>query len=82
MYSNIEQDIRDYDAGKLDVTVKSLLERLQEERELLQTLYIEKSQKLRDLEEYVVELEQMLTEQGLESARMAKQRISRHNHCF
>jgi hypothetical protein len=29
LYTNIQQDIRDYDAGKLGVTVKSLSERWQ-----------------------------------------------------
>lgn len=75
LYANIRKDIRDYESGELDVTVKSPSERWQEEREYLQNLYIEKSREVRDLEEYVAELEHMLSEHGLESSRMAEQRI-------
>ena len=35
LYANIRQDIRDYEAGELDVTVKSPSERWQEAREYL-----------------------------------------------
>jgi len=50
LYANIRHDIRDYEAGKLDVTVKRPSERWQEEREYLQSLYIEKLCEARDLE--------------------------------
>jgi len=76
LYTNIQQDIRNYEAGELDVTVKSPTERWQEDREYLQSLYIEKSSEVRELEEYVAELENMLSEHGLESSRMAKRRIT------
>lgn len=75
LYTNIEHDIRDYEAGELDVTVKSPSERWLEECEYLQNLYIEKSREARDLEDYVAELEQILSEHGLESSRMAERRI-------
>jgi len=75
LYTNILQDIRDYEAGELDVTVKSPSERWQEEREYLKNLYIEKSCEARDLKEYIAELEHMLSDHGLESFRMAKRRI-------
>lgn len=75
LYANIRRDIRDYEAGELDVTVKSPSERWQEEREHLKNLYIEKSCEARDLKEYVAELEQMLSDHGLESFRMAERRI-------
>jgi len=75
LYTNIQQDIRNYEAGKLDVTIKSPSERWQEEREYLHNLYIEKFIETRDLDEYVAELECILTERGLESSRMAKRRI-------
>lgn len=74
LYANIERDIRDYDAGKLDVSAKSLSERWSEEREYLQNLYIEKSREAHDLEDYVTELEQMLSEHGLETSRMSERR--------
>jgi hypothetical protein len=76
LYANIQKDIRDYEAGKLDITVKSPSEIWLEEREYLQNLYIEKSHKARDLEDYVAELEHIFSEHGLESSRMSeRQRI-------
>jgi hypothetical protein len=75
LYINIRNDIRHYEAGELDVTVKSPTERWQEERSHLQDLYIEKFREARDLEEYAAELEQIISEHGLESSRMAKRRI-------
>lgn len=75
LYTNIQNDIRDYETGKLDVTVKSPSERWQEEQAYLQNLYAEKLNEVRELEEYVVELEHMLSEHGLESYRMAMWRI-------
>lgn len=74
LYANIERDIRDYEAGELDVTVKSPSERWPEEREYLQNLYIEKSREAHDLEDYVAELEHILSEHGLESSRMSERR--------
>jgi len=74
LYTNIERDIRDYEAGELDVTVKNPSERWLEEREYLQNLYIEKSREAHDLEDYVAELEKILAEHGLESSRMAERR--------
>lgn len=53
LYANIWRDIRDYEAGELDVTVKRPSERRQEEREYLQNLYIEKCCEVRDLKEYI-----------------------------
>lgn len=76
LFANIRQDIRDYESGELDVKVKSPSERWQEELEYLKNLYIEKSCEARDLKEYVAELEQMLSDHGLESSRMAKRRIA------
>jgi len=75
LYTNIWNDIHNYESGKLDITVKSPVERWQEERNYLQNLYIEKLCEARNLEEYVAELEHILSEHGLESSRMAKQRI-------
>lgn len=75
LYANIERDIHGYEAGKLDVTVKSPSERWHEEREYLQNLYMEKLREVRDLEEYITELEHMLSEHGLESSRMAEHRL-------
>lgn len=71
---NIDRDIRNYEAGELDVTVKSPSELRQEERAYLQNLYIEKCRETIDLEEYVAELEHMLSEHGLESSRMSQRR--------
>ena len=45
LYTNIDRDIQAYGAGKLDVTVKSPSEHWQEEREYLQSLYVEKAYK-------------------------------------
>ena len=74
LYSNIERDIRDYEADVLDVTVKSSSERWSEEREYLQNLYIEKFRVAHDLEDYVAELEHILSEHSLESSRMSDRR--------
>lgn len=76
---NIERDIQAYEAGKLDVAVKSLFERWQEEREYLQSLYIEKACEARELADYVLELERMLSEHCLESSKMAERRIESSN---
>lgn len=70
LYINIERDIYDYDAGKLDVTIKSSAGRWQEEREYLQNLYGEKCREARDLEDYVAELEQLLLKHGMGSSKM------------
>lgn len=76
LYTNIQQDIRDYEAGELDITVKSPSERWQKEREYLKNLYSEKFCEVRDLKEYVTVLEQMLLDHGLESSRMPERRIT------
>jgi hypothetical protein len=74
LFTNIRNDIRDYEAGKLDITVKGPSDRWLEEREYLRNLYIEKSTKISDLEDYILELERLLSDNKLESARMAKRR--------
>jgi len=74
LHMNIKRDIYDYDAGSLDVTIKSSSERWHEEREYLQDLYAEKCRKTRDLEDYIAELEQMLLKHGMESSRMSERR--------
>lgn len=75
LYTNIWNDIRDYETGKLDITIKSEVERLQEDRNYIQSLYIEKSCEMHDLQEYIDELEQILSEHGLESSKMVERRI-------
>ncbi len=74
LYTNIRHDICAYEAGKLDVTVKSPSERWQEERKYLQNLYIEKACEARELADHLLELERMLSEHGLESSKMAERR--------
>ena len=75
LYANIERDIRDYEAGKLDITLKSQSERWQEESEYLQSLYTEKCREVRELVDYVAGLEQMLAQIGLESPEMTRRRL-------
>ena len=75
LYSNILDDIRDYGSVKLDATLKGPSERWKEDRTYLQSIYVEKCCVARDLEEYVAELETMLSEHGLESSRMAERRV-------
>ena len=75
LYTNIYNDISDYEAGKLDIALKSPPERWQEECDYLRSLYIEKFREARDFEEYVAELEHILLEHGLESSRMAERWI-------
>lgn len=79
LYTNIRRDIRAYEAGELDVTVKSPAERWQEEREYLQNLYAEKACEVRELADYILELERMLSEHGLESSKMAERRVESAN---
>jgi len=79
LFTNIRNDIRDYEDGKLDITAKSPSERWGEEREYLHNLCIEKSIKIRELEDYILELEHMLSDNNLESSRIAKQRAEKEN---
>lgn len=60
LYANIEKDIRNYYAGNLDVTIKSPSERWLIEREYLQNMYIDKCHEIRELEDYIEELENVL----------------------
>lgn len=72
LYANIERDIRAYEAGELDITLKSQSKRWQDEREFLQNLYIEKCREARELTDYVAELEEMLAQNGLELPKWPK----------
>ena len=74
LYANIERDINAFESNSLDVTIKTPPERWQEEREYLQELYFEKSCEIRELLEYVAELECILSEHSLESTRMIEKR--------
>lgn len=73
LYTNIENDIYSYDAGELDITIKSLGEQWKEECQHLQKLYIDKCCELRRTEKYVQELEHLLIEHSLESSKMDRQ---------
>jgi len=75
LYTNIRQDICNYEAGELAVTVKSLYECWQQERDQLQDLYIEKCSELSNLERYIAELEEIISEHGIKSSRMAEQKF-------
>jgi hypothetical protein len=75
LYANIEKDIRDYYAGNIDVTIKSPSERWLIEREYLQNLYIDKCHEIRELEDYIEELENVLLEPNLKPYRMKKHGI-------
>lgn len=72
LYINIENDIRAYDAGKLDVTIKSSSKRWHEEREYYQALYIDKSREINELEEYVEDLERMLLTLNIKPLRKSE----------
>lgn len=67
---NIERDICAYQAGELDLMIKSPSESWQEEREYLQNLCIEKCNEVYVLEEYISKLEHMILEHGLECSRV------------
>ncbi|EHQ88596.1 hypothetical protein [Desulfosporosinus youngiae] len=82
LYEHIRRDIRDYDQGNLDIAVKSPSERWQEERDYLQTLCREQSSKIRDREDYILELEHVLAENGLETPRMANHRLEKGDVSF
>lgn len=72
LYENIRRDIRDYAQGNLDIAVKSPSECWQQEREYLQNRYTEQSFKMRELEDDILELEQVLAENCLERPKIAK----------
>ena len=72
LYANIERDVCDYAKGKLDITVKRPSERLREECDYLRDLCIEKLCEIRELEGYIAELEDKLTQHGLTTTRMAE----------
>ncbi len=76
LYTNIENDIRAYGAGELDVSMKSPSEYWQEARNYLQSLYVEKCQETRELEEYIAKLERILNENNLKSPMMADHLIN------
>ncbi len=65
-YTNIHNDINKYDAGELNIIIKSPSELWSEEREYLQNLYIDKCCELNDLENYITELENILSKHNLE----------------
>lgn len=64
LYANIENDIRAYEAGELDLTVKKPSVLWQEEREYLQGLYAEECHEVRSLEEYINKLEFTFNKNG------------------
>jgi len=74
LITNVMRDINAYFAGNLDIKVKSLPERLQEDLKHLEGLCIEQLCKISELEEYVREMEGILLKHGLESSRMAEYR--------
>jgi intein/homing endonuclease len=73
LYTNIRIDIRSYEAGKLDVTIKSPSKRWKEEREYYQALYIDKCHEASKLEEYIEELERMLLTLNIKPFRLLGQ---------
>lgn len=75
LFTNIRHDICAYEVGELDLTIKSLSERWQEEHEYLQSLYIEKCREVSNLEEHIAKLEHMLSEHGLKCSRIDNQPI-------
>lgn len=75
LYINVTYDINAYETGELDIALKSPNEYWQEEREYLQNLYIEKCREAFDLEKYVAELEQTLSEHGLKTSPITKTQI-------
>lgn len=66
LYTNIARDIRAYEAGELDLTVKKPSLQWKEEREYLQNLYIQKCYEVCRLEEYLDKLESILNKNGLD----------------
>jgi len=75
LYENIRHDIQGYQAGKLDVALRAPLTECKQELEALQDLYIECQNEVRELRDYIDELETILLEHDLESPRAAKQRL-------
>ena len=76
LYKCIFRAIEAYEAGTLDVKLRSPEERWKDEKEYLQDLYIEKLNEVRDLEDYIIELEKIIFNHGLETQEMIeKQKI-------
>ena len=78
LYANLKNDIRDYGAGILDTTIKSLSERQREKIEYLKSLCVEKLCEINDLEVYVFELESILYKHDLQSSRMMERRLIKY----
>ena len=76
LYNSVYKDIDNYESGKLDLTPKSPSERRKEVLEELRDLYYEKCHEVRDLSEYVDELERILTKNHIETDRMKENRIA------
>jgi len=70
LYRHIFKSIEAYEAGTLDVSLKSPEERWQDEKDYLQDLYIENLNELRNLEDYVIELERIIFDRGFETQEM------------
>jgi hypothetical protein len=72
LYTNIEKDIRAYEAGELEVTTKSPSQRWKEERETLVDLYMKKCREISHLEEYIANLEHSLSDNGINFSKIAE----------
>lgn len=79
LYTNIQNDIDAFQSGRLDTTIKSQFEAWQKERDYLQKLYIEKCCESSEQQEYINELESLLSKHGLESDRMMARRLGPEN---
>lgn len=79
LYTNIRNDIDAFQSGRLDTTIKSQSEAWQEERDYLRKLYIEKCCESREQQEYINELEGLLSKYGIESDQMMARRLEIKN---
>lgn len=70
LYTNIKQDINAYYAGKLDITIKTPLQKLELDNEYLRSLYGEAMTEIQDQSSYIDEIHELLWANGLEASRM------------
>ena len=72
---NICRDMESYESSDLDVTIKSPIERNEEEIEYLRHIYMKKCCEMRDLEKYITELENILRKNNLTIPREPYEKI-------
>lgn len=75
LHINIRKAAESYESGDLDITIKSPFVRKEEDTEYLRRIYTEKCCEIRELEKYIVELENVIRNNNLTIPREAAKEI-------